>query len=66
MKLNNQFVDFSKQDMDRLLKAKYDAYWTKTVNSAIPVDRVEDIPSNSDKAYRISYLYFSRLECSNT
>ena len=56
MKLNDQFVDFSKQDMNRLLKENYDEYWKQTVNAAISVDRVEDIPANSKKAYRISYV----------
>ena len=56
MKLNDQFVDFSKQDMDRLLKERYDVYWRQIVNAAISVDRVEDIPPNSNKAYRLSYV----------
>ena len=55
IKLNDEFVDFTKKDMRSLMKEPYDAAWIETVNKATLVTTLKDVPANAPGAYKILY-----------
>lgn len=55
IKLNDKFIDFSKQNMDNLMKDTYDAYWRTTIDQAKVVSSLNEIPPNSPASFKIFY-----------
>ena len=61
IKLNDAFVDFSKQDMNKLMKDEYDANWRSIIDQAKTVSSLNEIPPNSPESFKILYEYKSRM-----
>lgn len=61
IKLNDAFVDFSKQDMNKLMKDEYDANWRSIIVKLKTVSSLNEIPPNSPESFKILYEYTSRM-----
>ena len=52
---NDQFVEFTKMDLSFLLKNNFDALWLDTMNKAIEIVSISQIPDHDSKSYKIYY-----------
>ena len=66
IKKNEEFVEFTKMDLQYLLKQNFDPMWIRTVNEAIEVPSVELIPRSSTKSYKIFYEWERGSEVRNS
>lgn len=55
IKKNEEFVEFTKMDLQFLLKQNFDPLWIRTVNEATEVASVAAIPRSSSKSYKLFY-----------
>ena len=55
IKKNEEFVEFTKMDLQFLRKQNFDPMWIRTVNEATEVTSVAAIPRSSPKSYKIFY-----------
>ena len=52
---NDQFVEFTKMDLNYLLKSNFDALWLETINKAIEIASISQIPDHNSNSYKIYY-----------
>lgn len=55
IKKNDRFVEFTKKDMNYLLKANFDALWVKEIENAKLITSIDAIPASSSTAYKMYY-----------